>query len=300
MNILNPVYVYCPEGKEHLISDVLYRHGFNFKLNVKDVEPEKGMTFLHFKSAKLKTSKQDVLIKATKRGAHVEPLIDYLDRKLGFVEIDLLHGDYFLHRKAFSILSRKHHAITKRILDLTMVAVLAPIAIPVGLVTALAIKMESEGDIFFKQERVGRFNKPFKVIKFRSMGMDAEKNGAQWASKNDMRVTKVGKFIRKTRIDELPQLINVLKGEMSMVGARPERECFIKELEKEIPYYRFRHAAHVGITGLAQVSYPYGESIDDAKWKHKYDIHYIKHQSLLMDLKVLAKTVKVVIFGMGQ
>ncbi len=139
-----------------------------------------------------------------------------------------------------------------------------------------------------------------KVIKFRSMSNDAEKNGAQWATKNDARVTKVGNFIRKTRIDELPQLINVLKGEMSMVGPRPEREVFISELEKVIPYYRFRHAVKPGVTGLAQVKYPYGASVEDAIWKHKYDIFYIKHQSWKMEVKILFLTVKTVLFGMGR
>ncbi|MGL4336824.1 MAG: sugar transferase, partial [Turicibacter sp.] len=134
----------------------------------------------------------------------------------------------------------------------------------------------------------------------RSMRNDAEKNGAQWASKNDARVTRVGRFIRKTRIDELPQLINVFKGEMSLVGPRPEREVFVKELEAVIPYYRFRHAVKPGITGLAQVKYPYGASIEDAVWKHKYDIFYIKHQSLMLDIKILLLTVKTVLFGMGQ
>ena len=132
------------------------------------------------------------------------------------------------------------------------------------------------------------------------MHNDAEKDGAQWASKNDARVTRVGKFIRKTRIDELPQLINILKGEMSLVGPRPEREVFIKDLETQIPYYRFRHAIKPGVTGLAQVKYAYGASGEDAIWKHKYDIHYIKHQSLRMDLKIILRTVKTVLFGMGQ
>ena len=132
------------------------------------------------------------------------------------------------------------------------------------------------------------------------MRNDAEKNGAQWASKNDARVTKIGKFIRQTRIDEIPQLINVLQGSMSIVGPRPEREVFIRDLEKEIPYYRFRHAVKPGVTGLAQVSYPYGASLEDAVWKHKYDIHYIKHHSALLDLKILVMTIKTVLFGMGR
>jgi len=211
-----------------------------------------------------------------------------------------LHSGYFLHMKSFSILSRPSNRIVKRALDLVSAITLSLVAIPIGLLAALAIKLESPGPIFYRQARVGQFNQEFDVIKFRSMRNDAEKNGAQWASKNDARVTRVGRFIRKTRIDELPQLINVFKGEMSLVGPRPEREVFIKELEAVIPYYRFRHAVKPGITGLAQVSYPYGASVEDAVWKHKYDIFYIKHQSLLLDIKILLLTVKTVLFGMGR
>lgn len=185
-------------------------------------------------------------------------------------------------------------------MDLIFATILSLVAIPICLITALVIKLESPGPIFYRQARVGQFNREFDVIKFRSMRNDAEKNGAQWASKNDTRVTRVGAFIRKTRIDELPQLINVFKNEMSLVGPRPEREVFIKELETVIPYYRFRHAVKPGITGLAQVSYPYGASIEDAVWKHKYDIYYIKHQNLMLDIKVLLLTIKTVIFGMGR
>ncbi|MGF1708923.1 sugar transferase [Enterovibrio baiacu] len=296
----NTVNVYCPSDYENLVVEILEKLNISYTINKNEFDTFRNQIVCHFMSSALEKDTHDLLIKATKYGAKVEPLSEYLSKKVGYIELELLHPDYFLQNKSFSILRRKHHEIPKRLLDLTMVALLAPIAIPVGLITAVAIKLESEGDVFFKQERVGRYNQPFNVIKFRSMGMDAEKNGAQWASKNDMRVTRVGKFIRKTRIDELPQLINVMKGEMSMVGARPEREVFIQDLEKEIPYYRFRHAAHVGITGLAQVSYPYGESLEDAKWKHRYDVHYIKNQSLILDLKILAKTMKVVLFGMGQ
>ena len=211
----------------------------------------------------------------------------------------LLNSDFYIHSKQFSVLRRKHHTIPKRMVDLLFVLLLAPIAIPVGLVTALLIKLESKGPVFFRQERTGLYNQLYTVIKFRSMAADAEKGGAQWATKNDMRVTKVGKVIRKTRIDELPQLINVLRGEMSMVGPRPEREVFIEQLEQEIPYYRFRHAVRPGVTGFAQVFYSYGASVEDAIWKHKYDMYYIKHQSLWVDLKVLGKTVGTVLFGKG-
>ncbi|MXQ71188.1 exopolysaccharide biosynthesis polyprenyl glycosylphosphotransferase [Aeromonas caviae] len=260
----------------------------------------KGKTLVHYKSGDLPDELAAMLVLATKYGAYVEPLVSYLDRRFGRTEVELLHSGYFLHMKSFSILSRPSNRIVKRALDLVSAIALSLVAIPIGLLAALAIKLESPGPIFYRQARVGLFNQEFDVIKFRSMRNDAEKNGAQWASKNDARVTRVGRFIRKTRIDELPQLINVFKGEMSLVGPRPEREVFIKELEAVIPYYLFRHAVKPGITGLAQVSYPYGASIEDAVWKHKYDIFYIKHQSLLLDIKILLLTVKTVLFGMGR
>ena len=227
-------------------------------------------------------------------------MISYLDERLKYTEVRLLHSNYFLHQKAFSILSNKRTQIAKRAIDIISALLLLFITLPFSILTALLIKFESAGPVLFKQKRTGQYNKQFKVYKFRSMCDDAEKNGAQWAEKNDARVTKIGRFIRKTRIDEIPQLINVLQGTMSIVGPRPEREVFIKDLEASIPYYRFRHAVKPGVTGLAQVSYPYGASVEDAMWKHKYDIYYIKHHSSLLDIKILLLTVKTVLFGMGR
>ncbi|MAD89877.1 MAG: exopolysaccharide biosynthesis protein [Pseudoalteromonas sp.] len=295
------LYVFCPEEFTPLIIQVLEKHkNLDFHINDFSARKFKNLKICHFKSEHLSQKQKNFLIEATEFGAKVEPLVSFLDRNLGYTEVELLHSGYFLHQKAFSILSSKRNLFFKRVIDLMFVFLLSLIAIPVGLVTAIFIKLESPGPIFYKQRRTGLYNKEFKVIKFRSMRNDAEKQGAQWASSNDCRVTKVGKFIRKTRIDELPQLINVLKNEMSMVGPRPEREHFIVQLEKEIPFYRFRHAVKPGITGLAQVKYPYGASINDAVWKHKFDIYYIKHQTLLTDLKILCLTIKTVLFGKGQ
>lgn len=294
------IFVYCPQEEQATVSKILRKLNVSHTINLYCHDEIQGEIVCHYNPSNLKKEHQDFLIKAMKYSVKVFPLTDFIERKFGYVEPDLLDGEFFFRNKTFPILCRKHHSVTKRLLDLFMVGLLAPIALPIGIITAIAIKLESKGDVFFKQERVGKHNKLFKVIKFRSMTMDAEKNGAQWASKNDARVTKVGNFIRKTRIDELPQLLNVLKGDMSMVGARPEREVFISELEKHIPYYRFRHAADVGITGLAQVKYAYGASVEDAIWKHKYDMYYIKNQCLLLDLKILALTVKTVLFGMGR
>ena len=294
------LFVYSPKADEELLHNVLSANGISYRLNDYSIRPKRNKTICHYKNAEMQPQEQEFLIKMTERGVWVEPLVSYLDRRLGLTEVDLLHNGYFLDQKAFSILTHRKNRLLKRMLDLLFVFMLSLVAIPVGLITALLIKLESPGPVFFRQRRTGLYNREFNVIKFRSMRSDAEKHGAQWASKNDSRVTKVGKFIRKTRIDELPQLINVLKGEMSMVGPRPEREVFIDELEKTIPYYRFRHAVKPGITGLAQVKYAYGASVEDAVWKHKYDIYYIKHQNFRMDVKILGLTVKTVLFGMGR
>ena len=294
------LYVYCDTDDIPLIKRVLSRHNLTVYYNEDVLNDLRGKTLVHYKSNNLPDEMASMLVRATECGAYVEPLVSYIDRRFGLTEVELLHSGYFLHMKAFSILSSAFNRVVKRTLDLVCATILSLIAIPICLITALVIKLESPGPIFYRQARVGQFNREFDVIKFRSMRNDAEKNGAQWAIKNDARVTRIGVFIRKTRIDELPQLINVFKNEMSLVGPRPEREVFIKELETSIPYYRFRHAVKPGITGLAQVSYPYGASIEDAVWKHKYDIYYIKHQNLWLDIKVLLLTVKTVLFGMGH
>ncbi|QSR48381.1 exopolysaccharide biosynthesis polyprenyl glycosylphosphotransferase [Aeromonas veronii] len=294
------LYVYCDINDIELISRVLSQHNLTVYYNENVLSDLRGKTLVHYKSNNLPDDIASMLVQAMECGAYVEPLVSYIDRRFGLTEVELLHSGYFLHMKAFSILSNAFNRVVKRALDLIAATILSLFAIPICLMTAFFIKLESPGPIFYRQARVGQFNREFDVIKFRSMRNDAEKHGAQWASKNDSRVTRVGAFIRRTRIDELPQLINVFKNEMSLVGPRPEREIFIKELEVVIPYYRFRHAVKPGITGLAQVSYPYGASIEDAVWKHKYDIYYIKHQNLWLDVKVLLRTVKTVLFGMGR
>ena len=187
----------------------------------------------------------------------------------------------------------------KRAIDIAAALTLLLISLPVFAASALIIKLESPGGIFYRQERVGENGKYINIIKFRSMKADAEKNGAVWASTNDNRTTKFGRFIRKTRIDELPQLLSVLKGDMSFVGPRPERPVFVKELEKKIPFYSNRHVVKPGITGWAQIYYPYGASVEDALHKLEYDLYYIKNLSIAMDLMTIFKTIKVVLFHKG-
>ncbi|MBU2971765.1 exopolysaccharide biosynthesis polyprenyl glycosylphosphotransferase [Pseudoalteromonas sp. C2R02] len=294
------IYVYCPEDKIDDIHKIKHDYSFDMVINDYSIEDFSYKVVCHYESSRLDKDKRQFLVRATESGAWVEPLVSYLDSRLGYTEIKLLHSGYFLHQKSFSILSTRRTQLAKRSIDIFTAILLSLFALPIGILAALAIKIESKGPIFYRQQRTGQYNDVFEVIKFRSMSNDAEKSGAQWASENDSRITRVGSFIRKTRIDELPQVINILKGEMSIIGPRPEREIFITGLEKEIPYYRFRHAVKPGVTGLAQVSYPYGASVEDAVWKHKYDIHYIKHHSTWADIKILFKTIKVVLFGMGR
>jgi len=189
----------------------------------------------------------------------------------------------------------------KRLLDIVVSIVILLLSLPIALLTAIAIKLDSEGPVFFTQERMGMNGKIFKMIKFRSMRKDAEKlTGPVWSQKNDSRVTRVGKLIRKLRIDEIPQFINVLKGDMSVVGPRPERPYFVEKLSQEIPYYKRRLKVRPGITGWAQVKHKYDESIEDVKIKLRYDLFYIENMSLRMDLKILFRTIFVVLFGKGH
>ena len=214
--------------------------------------------------------------------------------------ISHLSPKWFLENTGFEIYHNNFNLKAKRLLDLFFAMLIGIFAAPVIILAAIIVKLESKGPIFFIQERIGEGNRKFNIVKFRSMTTDAEKDGPQWASKNDNRVTKFGKIMRATRIDELPQLWNVLRGEMSFVGPRPEREFFIQQLEKEIPYYNLRHTVKPGLTGWAQVMYPYGASVEDAYRKLQYDLYYIKHHSIPFDVKVLLKTVTIVIFGKGR
>ncbi|MYN10086.1 TIGR03013 family XrtA/PEP-CTERM system glycosyltransferase [Pseudoduganella aquatica] len=189
----------------------------------------------------------------------------------------------------------------KRGFDLIVSIIILLLALPVMLFTAVCIKLEDGGALIYSQERVGKGGRSFKVLKFRSMGTDAEKGGKpQWAAQNDPRVTRVGGIIRKLRVDELPQLWNVFKGEMSFVGPRPERPYFVEQLSADIPYYNVRHSIKPGITGWAQVRYGYGASVEDAVQKLQYDLYYVKNNSLFLDLLVLIDTLKVVLFGSGR
>jgi sugar transferase (PEP-CTERM system associated) len=195
---------------------------------------------------------------------------------------------------------QKKFASAMRTIAHRSVALLGTIlALPIIIVTAILIKLESRGPIFYKQERVGRNGRPFVLTKFRSMRVDAEKEGPVWAQKGDDRTTRVGRVIRKIRVDEIPQFWNILKGEMNFVGPRPERPHFVSQLAQEIPYYQQRHLIPPGLTGWAQIKYPYGASIEDARQKLQYDLFYIKNHGLVFDAIILFETVKIILFGRG-
>ena len=188
----------------------------------------------------------------------------------------------------------------KRLVDLVMATTILLLTWPFMLLTALMVKLDSPGPALFKQERIGQDGRPFTLMKFRSMRADAEKlTGAGWATEDDPRITKVGRFIRKTRLDELPQLFNVLRGQMSLVGPRPERDPFVQDLAARIPYYHQRHIVKPGLTGWAQINYPYGNTMEDALHKLQYDLFYIKNHSVLFDLSILFSTIKTVVLRRG-
>jgi exopolysaccharide biosynthesis polyprenyl glycosylphosphotransferase len=190
--------------------------------------------------------------------------------------------------------------IAKRAFDIALAIGLLAATAPLLVFTAIAIKLDSPGPVLYRQRRVGLDGREFEIFKFRSMRADAEKGGAQWARKNDDRITRVGRFIRRTRIDEIPQAINILRGEMSFVGPRPERPEFVTMLEKEIPNYHTRHRVKPGITGWAQVRHEYTASVEGARDKLSYDLFYVKHFSLLLDFLIVLMTIRVALLGIGS
>jgi sugar transferase (PEP-CTERM system associated) len=240
----------------------------------------------------------DELLVCRTLGVRISDLSGFFERIRGEVPVEALKASWLIYGNGFRQgLARR---TVKRAFDIAMSALLLALALPVMLATAIAIFLESGGPVIFRQERVGRGGRTFTLLKFRSMRMDAEHDGkARWAAEKDDRVTAVGRFIRKGRIDELPQLWNVLKGEMSLVGPRPERPCFVEELSKEIPFYAIRHTVKPGITGWAQVRAEYGASVEDAKRKLQFDLYYVKNHTLVLDLLVAVETIRVVLSGKG-
>ena len=216
------------------------------------------------------------------------------------IDINQINEEWLLESNGFDILNNEMQKNIKRGMDLILALILMVILSPLALITAIIIKFESKGPVIFKQTRIGENMKPFRVYKFRSMRLHDPNKHSKYTLNNDTRVTKFGKFMRKTRIDELPQLWNILKGTMSFIGPRPEWDILAKDYAKQINYYNLRHLIKPGITGWAQVMFPYGESLDDAKKKLEYDLYYLKHQDLILDVLIVAKTAKAVLFGKGK
>lgn len=273
-------------GREHSLSDLVSRMGVT-EIIVSSKDQRGGSVPM------------DELLRCRIRGIPVLDLAGFYERTRAEVPLESLKASWLVYGDGF--VQGRLRALTKRTFDLITSTVLLVLALPVMLLTMLAIRLDSPGPVIYSQPRIGRGGKTFMCLKFRSMRTDAERDGvARWAAKNDSRVTRVGSFIRKTRIDELPQLVSVLRGEMSMVGPRPERPAFVSQLRELIPYYDLRHSIKPGVTGWAQVRYSYGSTLDDARRKHQFDLYYVKNNSIWLDLLVLVETVSVVLFREGQ
>jgi sugar transferase (PEP-CTERM system associated) len=238
------------------------------------------------------------LLECRLRGLEVITAITFAERTLKKIPVDLCRPSDLAFSDGFE--RPLMLILARRLVSLLTALVLFILALPVLVVTAILIKLDSRGPLFYTQERIGVHGRPFPMLKFRTMRNDAEKAGqAQWAQKNDPRVTRVGRFLRRYRIDELPQIINVIRGEMGVVGPRPERGQFVDKLKHEIPYYELRALVPPGITGWAQIRYPYAATVEEAREKLQYDLYYVKHLSVLLDLKILFHTAKTVLFGRG-
>jgi exopolysaccharide biosynthesis polyprenyl glycosylphosphotransferase len=242
---------------------------------------------------------QNNILEARLKGIHIlhmTALYEHLTRR---VPVEHIQEQWFLLEEGFTSLYKVSVNRLKRTLDVLVSAVLLLLFAPILLLTALAIQLDSRGPIFYRQQRVGKDGEVFAIVKFRSMFENSEVNGAVWAQPDDPRITRVGRWIRLLRFDELPQLWNVLRGEMSLIGPRPERPEFIHELEKRIPFYFVRHCVKPGISGWAQVNHPYGDSVESALQKLEYDLYYVKNLSIFLDLKIILKTIRVMLLGEG-
>ncbi len=238
------------------------------------------------------------LLRVKTMGVHVNEFSSFVERETGRVDLDSVNPSWLIFSDGFSS-GRAFSSAAKRAFDVLASSLLLVLTLPVIALFALLVKLDSKGPAFFRQRRVGLYGQSFDLIKLRSMRTDAEKDGAKWAEKDDPRITRLGKFIRKVRIDELPQAWSVLKGEMSFVGPRPEVPQFVADLEDKLPYYAERHMVKPGITGWAQINYPYGASIEDARHKLEYDLYYAKNYTPFLDLLILLQTLRVVLWPEG-
>lgn len=242
----------------------------------------------------------DQLLECKLAGVRITDVLTFIEREAQRIDVSLLKPSWLIFSDGCG--NRGVRRWSMRVFDVLAASLLLVLTWPLMLAAIIAIKIEDglRAPVLYSQERVGRNGKTFKVHKFRSMIENAEKGGAQWASKNDMRVTRVGDVLRKYRVDELPQLFNILFGDMAFVGPRPERPVFVEQLSQELPFYGERHRVKPGLTGWAQLNYPYGASVTDSMRKLEYDMYYVKNNSLLLDVMILLQTVEVVLFGRGR
>ena len=238
------------------------------------------------------------LLRIKTAGVHVNDFSSFMERETGRVDLDTLNPSWLIFSDGFSS-GRALSSVAKRLFDIAASGLLLMLTFPLIALFALLVKLDSRGPAFFRQQRIGLYGQPFTLLKLRSMRTDAEAGGARWASKDDPRITRLGKFIRKVRIDELPQVWTVLRGQMSFVGPRPEVPQFVDDLEDKLPFYAERHMVKPGITGWAQINYPYGASIEDSRRKLEYDLYYAKNYTPFLDLLILLQTLRVVLWPEG-
>jgi sugar transferase (PEP-CTERM system associated) len=243
----------------------------------------------------------DELFACKIRGVEITEILDFIERETGQIAVNLIYPSWVIYSNGFASANHLRNTLDW-VFNAGIAVFMVLVTWPVMLITAILIKLDEgmSAPIFYLQERVGLDGQAFNIYKFRSMRIDAEKNGAQMASENDDRTTTIGKFIRKYRVDELPQILNVLRGDMGFVGPRPERPEFVQQLIKNLPYYNERHNVKPGLTGWAQLKYPYGSTEEDSLEKLKYDLYYVKHRSFMLDLLILIRTVEIVLFGKGR
>lgn len=241
----------------------------------------------------------DDLLRIKTTGVHVNEISSFLERETGRVDLATVNPSWFIFSDGFTA-GQRVSKVAKRLFDIAASLLVLLLMAPVVAVAAVIVKLDSAGPAFYRQRRVGLYGQPYNIYKLRSMRQDAESGGqAIWAAEADPRITRIGRFLRMTRIDEIPQAWNVLKGEMSFVGPRPERPEFVQELEREIPYYAERHMVKPGLTGWAQINYPYGASIEDARCKLEYDLYYAKNYTPFLDVLILLQTLRVVLWPEG-
>ncbi|MDE1918364.1 MAG: TIGR03013 family PEP-CTERM/XrtA system glycosyltransferase [Sphingomonadales bacterium] len=289
-------YVGMIEGTQVVVEEAIARSAIhNLKRHVENLGVSEVVLALEERRNALPLKD---LLRIKTAGVHVNDFSSFVERETGRVDLDTVNPSWLIFSDGFSA-GRSFSSAAKRVFDIVFSLILLTLTAPIILFFALLVKLGSKGPAFYRQTRVGLFGQPFDVIKLRSMREDAEANGAQWASQNDPRVTRIGSFMRKTRIDELPQAWSVLKGEMSFVGPRPERPEFVADLEEKLRYYAERHMVKPGITGWAQVNYPYGASIEDSRNKLEYDLYYVKNYTPFLDILIILQTLRVVIWHEG-